>query len=106
LPPAAPSDFVAQAATVRAPVRSSSYATPSSFGTWIKRNPHTNLRSAKNYWDFWTSLPEALHPIRSSPAIAASRSLQGIKNLTDADGCRHRVRSREPSVRSRNPSSF
>lgn len=29
----------------------------------IKRDPRTNLRSAKNNWDFWTSLPEALHQI-------------------------------------------
>lgn len=29
----------------------------------VKRDPHTNLRSAKNNWDFWTSLPEALHQI-------------------------------------------
>ncbi|HEX7561532.1 MAG TPA: catalase [Candidatus Humimicrobiaceae bacterium] len=29
----------------------------------IKRDPHTNLRSPKNNWDFWTSLPEALHQV-------------------------------------------
>ncbi len=29
----------------------------------VKRDPHTNLRSARNNWDFWTSLPEALHQI-------------------------------------------
>lgn len=29
----------------------------------IKRDPHTNMRSAKNNWDFWTSLPEALHQV-------------------------------------------
>jgi catalase len=29
----------------------------------VKRDPATNLRSAKNNWDFWTSLPEALHQI-------------------------------------------
>ena len=28
-----------------------------------KRDPRTNLRSAKNNWDFWSSLPEALHQI-------------------------------------------
>jgi catalase len=27
------------------------------------RDPRTNLRSAKNNWDFWTRLPEALHQI-------------------------------------------
>ncbi|MFA5919972.1 MAG: catalase [Methylococcaceae bacterium] len=29
----------------------------------VKRDPRTNLRSAKNNWDFWTSLPESLHQI-------------------------------------------
>jgi len=29
----------------------------------VKRDPRSNLRSAKNNWDFWTSLPEALHQI-------------------------------------------
>ena len=29
----------------------------------VKRDPKTNLRSARNNWDFWTSLPEALHQI-------------------------------------------
>ena len=29
----------------------------------VKRDPRTNMRSAKNNWDFWTSLPEALHQI-------------------------------------------
>ncbi len=29
----------------------------------VKRDPKTNLRSAKNNWDFWTSLPEALHQV-------------------------------------------
>ena len=29
----------------------------------IKRDPKTNLRSPKNNWDFWTSLPEALHQV-------------------------------------------
>jgi catalase len=29
----------------------------------VKRDPETNLRSAKNNWDFWTLLPEALHQI-------------------------------------------
>ena len=27
----------------------------------VKRDPRTNMRSAKNNWDFWTLLPEALH---------------------------------------------
>ena len=29
----------------------------------VKRDPQTNLRSAKNNWDFWTTLPEALHQV-------------------------------------------
>ena len=29
----------------------------------VKRDPRTNMRSATNNWDFWTSLPEALHQI-------------------------------------------
>lgn len=29
----------------------------------IKRDPKTNLRSARNNWDFWTNLPEALHQV-------------------------------------------
>lgn len=82
----------------------------------VKRDPRTNMRSAKNNWDFWTSLPEALHQItivmsdRGIPAtyrhmhgfgshtfsfINANnerywvkfhfKSLQGIRNLTDAE---------------------
>ncbi|WP_096911830.1 catalase [Neobacillus jeddahensis] len=29
----------------------------------VKRDPRTNMRSSQNNWDFWTSLPEALHQI-------------------------------------------
>lgn len=29
----------------------------------VKRDPRTNMRSAKNNWDFWTSIPEALHQV-------------------------------------------
>lgn len=29
----------------------------------VKRDPKTNLRSATNNWDFWSSLPEALHQV-------------------------------------------
>ncbi len=29
----------------------------------VKRDPKTNMRSAKNNWDFWTNLPEALHQV-------------------------------------------
>lgn len=29
----------------------------------VKRDPHTNMRSAQNNWDFWTLLPEAFHQV-------------------------------------------
>jgi catalase len=29
----------------------------------VKRDPYTNMRSARNQWDFFTSLPEALHQV-------------------------------------------
>jgi len=29
----------------------------------VKRDPKTNLRSAQTNWDFWSSLPEALHQV-------------------------------------------
>ena len=29
----------------------------------VKRDPKTNLRSPQNNWDFWSSLPEALHQV-------------------------------------------
>ncbi len=29
----------------------------------VKRDPKTNLRSARNNWDFWSNLPEALHQV-------------------------------------------
>lgn len=29
----------------------------------VKRDPKTNMRSAQNNWDFWSSLPEALHQV-------------------------------------------
>lgn len=29
----------------------------------VKRDPKTNMRSATNNWDFWTSVPEAIHQI-------------------------------------------
>jgi catalase len=82
----------------------------------VKRDPRTNLRSARNNWDFWTSLPEALHQVTitmSDRGIPASyrhmhgfgshtfsllnaknervwvkfhlETMQGIKNLTDAE---------------------
>lgn len=29
----------------------------------VKRDPRTHMRSARNNWDFWTLLPEALHQV-------------------------------------------
>ncbi|MDU9414470.1 catalase [Pseudomonas sp. zfem005] len=29
----------------------------------VKRDPRTGMRSAQNNWDFWSSLPEALHQV-------------------------------------------
>ncbi|MET0287060.1 MAG: catalase [Polyangiales bacterium] len=29
----------------------------------VKRDPRTGMRSAENNWDFWSSLPEALHQV-------------------------------------------
>ncbi len=29
----------------------------------VKRDPKTNMRSAQNNWDFWSSLPEAFHQV-------------------------------------------
>lgn len=52
----------------------------------VKRDPRTNMRSAENNWDFWTSLPEALHQIiivmsdRGLPAN--SRNMHGFGSHT------------------------
>ncbi len=52
----------------------------------VKRDPKTNLRSAKNNWDFWTSLPEALHQVTitmSDRGIPASyRNMHGFGSHT------------------------
>ncbi len=52
----------------------------------VKRDPRTNLRSPKNNWDFWTSLPEALHQITivmSDRGIPASyRTMHGFGSHT------------------------
>lgn len=52
----------------------------------VKRDPRTNLRSATNNWDFWTSLPEALHQITivmSDRGIPASyRHMHGFGSHT------------------------
>jgi catalase len=52
----------------------------------IKRDPRTNLRSARNNWDFWSSLPEALHQVTitmSDRGIPASyRHMDGFGSHT------------------------
>ena len=52
----------------------------------VKRDPRTNLRSAKNNWDFWTLLPEALHQVTivmSERGIPASyRHMHGFGSHT------------------------
>ena len=41
----------------------------------VKRDPRTNMRSAKNNWDFWTSLPEACRrPIVTCTALPRTPS--------------------------------
>lgn len=52
----------------------------------VKRDPRSNLRSAKNNWDFWSSLPEALHQVTivmSDRGIPAShRHMHGFGSHT------------------------
>ena len=52
----------------------------------VKRDPRSNLRSAKNNWDFWTLLPEALHQVTivmSERGIPASyRHMHGFGSHT------------------------
>ena len=52
----------------------------------VKRDPRTNMRSAQSNWDFWTSLPEALHQITitmSDRGIPASyRHMNGYGSHT------------------------
>ncbi|NLB25655.1 MAG: catalase [Bacteroidales bacterium] len=52
----------------------------------VKRDPKTNLRSAKNNWDFWSLLPEALHQVTitmSDRGIPASyRHMHGYGSHT------------------------
>ncbi len=52
----------------------------------VKRDPRTNMRSAQNNWDFWTSLPEALHQVTivmSDRGIPASyRHMNGFGSHT------------------------
>lgn len=66
----------------------------------VKRDPRTNLRSAKNNWDFWTLLPEALHQItitmsdRGIPASYRHMHLFGSHtfSLINAQNQRHWVK--------------
>ena len=66
----------------------------------VKRDPRTNLRSARNNWDFWTLLPEALHQVTvvmSDRGIPASyRHMHGFGSHTfsfiNARGERHWVK--------------
>ena len=66
----------------------------------VKRDPRTNTRSAKANWDFWTSLPEALHQITivmSDRGIPATyRHMHGFGShtfsLISADNERHWVK--------------
>jgi catalase len=66
----------------------------------VKRDPHTNLRSPNNNWDFWTHLPEALHQITitmSDRGIPRSyRNMHGFGSHTfsfiNADNVRHWVK--------------
>ena len=52
----------------------------------VKRDPRTHMRSAKNNWDFWTLLPEALHQVTivmSDRGIPASyRHMHGFGSHT------------------------
>ncbi len=52
----------------------------------VKRDPCTNMRSALNNWDFWSSLPEALHQVTivmSDRGIPASyRNMHGFGSHT------------------------
>ncbi|WP_199785555.1 catalase [Streptomyces sp. Tu 6176] len=66
----------------------------------VKRDPRTNLRDPENNWDFWTSLPEALHQVTivmSDRGIPASyRHMHGFGShtysLVNADGERFWVK--------------
>jgi len=52
----------------------------------VKRDPRTNMRSAKNNWDFWSNLPEALHQVTvvmSDRGLPASyRHMHGFSSHT------------------------
>lgn len=52
----------------------------------VKRDPHTNMRSPQNNWDFWTSLPESFQQVTitmSPKGIPASyRNMDGFGSHT------------------------
>ena len=66
----------------------------------VKRDPRTGMRSAANNWDFWTSLPEALHQVTivmSERGLPRSyRTMHGFGSHTFSligdDGTRHWVK--------------
>ncbi|MGE8066465.1 catalase [Pseudomonas sp. NPDC089569] len=66
----------------------------------VKRDPRTGMRSAQSNWDFWTSLPEALHQVTivmSERGIPRSyRHMHGFGShtfsLINADNERHWVK--------------
>ena len=66
----------------------------------VKRDPRTHMRSAKNNWDFWTLLPEALHQVTitmSDRGIPASyRNMHGYSShafsFINAEGERYWVK--------------
>jgi len=66
----------------------------------VKRDPRTGMRSAKNNWDFWSLLPEALHQVTitmSDRGIPASfRNMHGFGShaysFINKDGVRHWVK--------------
>lgn len=66
----------------------------------VKRDPRTNMRCATNNWDFWSSLPEALHQVTitmSDRGIPKSyRHMHGFGSHTfsfiNADNERHWVK--------------
>lgn len=67
----------------------------------VKRDPRTNMRSAKHNWDYWTSLPEALHQVtitKSERGIPCSyRHMRGFGSRRHEDAI-HSLRSDEGVV--------
>lgn len=45
----------------------------------VKRDPRTNMKNANSNWDFWTSLPEALHQVT---IVMSDRGIpNGFRNM-------------------------